>query len=184
MAGLIEKEMMGQAEDPNAMEPGLMEGMESAAQEEPETGEAEGLNQDSDDMSENDPNFQTALQFAMEALYSNGGAKGVSESLKSAPERIGGLADTAYEIISIVDERTDGAVPDELLVLLATRLLEEVVDIGEAAGLDYKPMEVAEAFKLMILRFVQENGGDITELQAAMDQVDPQEIENAALAEG
>jgi hypothetical protein len=95
-----------------------------------------------------------------------------------------GLANTAYEITSIVDERTQGQVPDELFALLATKILQEVADIGGAAGMDYKPADVATALKQMILRYLGEQGMDTTQLQQAMDQVDPEEFNRMAMEGG
>lgn len=127
-----------------------------------------------------DPNYATALKFAMQAMYQNGGAEGVASSLQAAGDPVEGLANTAYEITSIVDERTEGAVPDELFALLATKILEEVADVGIAAGIDYKPSDVAMALKQMILRYLGEQGMDTTQLQQAMDQVDPAEFDRMA----
>lgn len=130
-----------------------------------------------------DPNYTTALKFAMQALYENGGAEGVAQSLRAGGNPVESLANTAYDITGIVEERTDGAVPDELFALLATNILEEVADIGEAAGLDYKPSDVALALKQMILRYLGEQGMDTTQLQQAMDQVDPEEFNRMAAGE-
>ena len=124
--------------------------------------------------------FNTAVEFALSALYENGAAKDIVKSLKSAQDRVDGLADNAYRITEIVDERTDGQVPDEEIAFLGAEILEEVVDIGEAAGLKYTPQEIAAAFKQMILRFLQEQGADTRELEAAMDQVDPKEFDRIA----
>lgn len=131
---------------------------------------------------ETDPAFNAAMQLAMSSLYDNGAAKQIAQQLAANPS-VDALANTAYEITSIVDERTDGGVPDELLALLATNILEEVADIAEAAGVTLKPADLAGALKQMILRFVGEQGGDTTQLQAAMDQVDPAEFDRMAADE-
>lgn len=140
--------------------------------------------QEAPEADENDPNFQQAMQFAMEVLYSKGEAKNVATTLQAkGNDPAQALADTAYEITSVVDERTEGRVPDELLVLLASRILEEVADIAEAAGFKLQPADIAEALKQMILRFLGEQGVDTTQLQAAMDQVDPAEFNKLAEAQ-
>lgn len=161
MAGLIKDEM---APEQSAQMAGA-----------PEMEDAEG-GPDPD----SDPNYRTALKFAMQALYENGAAEGVAKSLSSARDPVEGLANTAYDITGIVEERTDGAVPDELFALLATNILEEVADIGEAAGVDYKPADIALALKQMILRYLGEQGMDTTQLQQAMDQVNPEEFNRMA----
>lgn len=178
MAGLIEQQLMGAGPSPGS-DPRMQEDAAMEAPADPSM----GMEEDSGEFDDENPAFLQALKYAMDALYENDAASSVATALETAQDRVGGLADTTYEIIAVVDERTNGDVPDELLVLLGTKILEEVVDIGDAAGIGYKPAEVAEAFKIMILRFVQENGGDITELQAAMDQVDPAVFDQAAMAE-
>jgi len=135
------------------------------------------------ELDQNNPAFQTAVKLAMQAMYSSNAAGDIAKQLKSAPNPVEGLANVAYEITSVVDERTGGEVPDELIVLLAITILQEVADIGEAAGADVSPQNVAEAFKQMLLRFLGENGMDTTQLQQAMDQVDPAIFDKAASAE-
>lgn len=116
--------------------------------------------------------FEQAVAFVKSALYENGAAKGVAAALKTG-DRVDALAEQAYKIIEIADERTDGAVEDEQIALLAAEVLEDVADIGEAAGLDYKPQEIALAMRQMLIRFMQENGVQTADLEAAMDKVDP-----------
>lgn len=157
MQGLIKQQM---APEQEAMPPEAMEEMDEGEGSDPDT----------------DPGYTTALRFAMQALYENGAADGVAQSLRTASDPVEGLANTAYEIVSIVDERTEGAVPDELFALLGTKILEEVADIGEAAGVKYKGSDIALALKTMILRYLGEQGMDTTQLQQAMDQVDPEEF--------
>lgn len=164
MAGLIQNQMNAQGTPPNGMPP------EEAAEGE---------------VNEQDPNFQTALKYAMEVLYAKGAAKDIAQQVRSAQgDPVEGVANIAYEITSIVDEKTDGAVPDELLVPLAMQVLEEVVEIAEAAGLTLAPTDVAGAFKQMILRYLSEQGVDTSQLQSAMDQIDPAVFEQAAAAGG
>ncbi len=165
MAGLIQKQMAGgaPAEQEAQMPAGAM------------GEEAEGPEPD-----ESDPAFQAAMTYAMEVLYAKGAAKDIAAQLKNAPSPVAGASDIAYEVTSVVDERTDGEVPDELIVLLGMRILEEVVEIADAAGLQMSPVEIADAFKQMLLRYLGEQGMDTTQLQQAMDQVDPALFEKAA----
>lgn len=130
-----------------------------------------------------DPNYQAALEFAMKALYSEKAAKDIAKTLRTSNEPSEALATISYEIMSIIDERTQGAVPDELLALLATNILEEVASIAEAANVPVQPSDLALALKQMILRFLGEQGIDTTQLQQAMDQVNPEEF-NRMAAEG
>ena len=171
MAGLIQQNMTAGASAPAQPQPGM--GQEQMPAEQMPMGEMEeGEGPDPD----SDPGYQQAMAFSMEALYGQEAAKNVAKSLKTGGDPSEALANTAYEIVSIVDERTEGAIPDELLVLFASNILEEVAEIGEAAGMQYRPSDVALALKQMILRFLGEQGVDTTQLQQAMDQVDPEEF--------
>jgi hypothetical protein len=167
MEGLI-KQQMGEQAQPGMAEQQMPMGAEGA---------------DEGELDENNPAFQAAIELAMKALYEKNAAADVAQALKSAPSPVEGLANTAYEIASIADEQTDGQVPDELIVLLGLTVLQEVADIGEAAGVDVSAANLAEAFKQMLLRFLGEQGLDTTQLQQAMDQVDPAVFEQAAQAE-
>jgi len=127
---------------------------------------------------ENDPTFQAAVSLVQDALYANNGADAVAEGLRRANDPVQGLADTAYSIAEVVDERTEGNVPDELIVLLGITILEEVAEIGEAAGLTYTPEQLADAFKRMLLRFLQEQGHDVSQLEQAMAGIGPEAFAN------
>lgn len=157
MAGLINEQMQAPAEQ---------EQMPMGA----EGGEA-GLD---------DPTFQQATQYLQEVLYGQQAAKEISQQLKSAPNLVDGMSSVAYDITGIVDEKTDGNVPDELLVSLAMQVLEEVVEIADATGLNPQPEDVALAFKQMILRYLQEQGLDTSQLDEAMSQVDPSVFRQAS----
>jgi len=186
MAGLIQKNMASSSEVDDAMQqapiqrqsPATMERQEAAAMSKPQPTQAPAPEEGMDP--ESNQGFAKATQFAMEALYANKAANDIAKALRTAPDKVEAMANTAYEIVSITDEKTDGAVPDELLAAFATFVLEEVAEIAEAAGLEVKPSEVALALKQMILRFLGEQGVDTTQLQQAMDQVDPEEFNRAA----
>ena len=119
------------------------------------------------------PAFAQALKFALSVLYKDGAAKNVAKQLRAAKNKVDGPADAAYEITRVVDERTEGAVPREMLGLLGMAILKEVLDIGEAAKMGITPADAAEAFKQMLLRYLGENGADTAQLQQAMDKIDP-----------
>ena len=181
MAGLIQQQMKGpSAEDElNENEPIEGPGPDGSAQHEAAEGEAPEAGDASADAEKN-PVFQQALTFAYEALYAKEAAKDVAQQLKSAQSLADGMADVAYNITSVIDEKTQGQVPDELLVPLGMALLQEVAEVADAAGLSPSPEDVAGAFKTMILRYLGEQGVDTTQLQQAMDQVNPAVFRQAA----
>ena len=160
-------DMMPPDQSPPAPQADPMQSGQQAPQQEQETPNA----------TEDDPAFQAAMKFAMQALYQQGAADNVSAIMKKAPDMVEALSNTAYEMTSVVDEKTQGAVPDELLVLLASRILEEVADIAVASGAEVTPKIVAEAFKVMILRYVGDQGYDTRNLKASMDAVPDNDFE-------
>jgi hypothetical protein len=180
MAGLIQNQMMGNGPSAAQQQPPMEEqAMPAGSPEE----QIAALEAEEGPDPETDPGFQTAMEFAMKALYSDQAAKDIAQSLKSAPDIVEALANTAYEVTSIVDERTDGAVPDDLILVLGMQILGEVVQIGQAAGVEYMPSEIASAFKQMLLRYLGEQGVDTSQLQQSMDEINPQMFDEAAMAE-
>jgi len=178
MAGLIKDQMAPSSEVDDAMQQPPAPGpQDMQAQQQAQEPAGEGVDPESD------PGYQKAAQFAMEALYKNKAAKDIAKAIKTARDPVEALANTAYEIITITDERTNGAVPDEMLAAFATFVLEEISEIAEAAGVPLKPSDVAMALKQMILRYLGEQGVDTTQLQQAMDQVDPEEFNRMAAGE-
>jgi hypothetical protein len=161
MAGLINKQMAG---NPAEMNP--EEQMPNEAQEGPEP-------------DENNPAFVAATKLAMEALYQKGAAQDVAKQIRATQDPVQGMADIAYEMTSVIDERTQGEVPDELMMLLAIKVLTEVGDIAEAAGIQVTAAEISGAFKTMLLRFLGENGMDTSQLDQAMSQIDPKVFEES-----
>ena len=168
MAGLL---------DPNAQQQMPPEQMPPDPMQEPMPEEMPPEEMPEQEADENNPAFQQALYMAKQALYEDGAADTIHEQIKGADDPVEMVANIAYDMTSIIDERTQGEVPDELLVLLASSLLEEVADIAEASGITLTNAEIAKSMKLMILRFVGDQGHDTRALQAAMDQVSDEDIE-------
>lgn len=173
MAGLIRNEMAGQkpAAAPTAPEQPMQGQM-------PPGQEAQG----GEEVDERNPEFIAAMKFALKVLYQSGAAEDIAKQLRAAKNKQEGLANVAYEITSVVDERTDGKVPRELIGLLAMAILNEIVDIAQAAKMDIQPQDAAGAFKDMLLRYLGENGVDTSQLQQGMDQIDPAVFTQAAAA--
>lgn len=173
MKGIISNGMS--EEDPSAAPPPAEDPTAQAQAPEDPTQE--------DGEDENDPGFQQALQFAMSAMYENGAAKNIAEAIRKSQDVAGAIANTAYEIVVITDERTDGEVDDELLMLFVTYIVNEIVDIARAAGVNVTGEDIGAAIKQMILRYLGENGYDTRELQAAMDKFDASSLNSIEAGE-
>lgn len=120
--------------------------------------------------------YDEGMSIVRKALYGAEAAREVAKAMKTAQDPSQGLADTAYQMVTIADEATKGAIPDERLIEFASEVLGEVADIATAAGLEIKGAQIAKAVQIMLLRYVAEQGLDITQLQAAMAKVDPEQV--------
>jgi len=161
MAGLIQQQMANPADQAPAPAP------EQPAGGQPMQAEPGG------EVDERNPEFIAAMKFALKVLYEKQAAGDIAKQLRAAKNKQEALANISYEITTVVDERTDGKVPRELIGLLAMAILKEVIDIGQAAKMEVRPEEAAGAFKDMLLRYLGENGVDTSQLQQGMDQIDP-----------
>jgi hypothetical protein len=132
---------------------------------------------------EDNPQFQAAFQLARQALYEGGAADNIHNQLVKSQNPREDIANITYEIMSIVDERTEGSVPDELLILLMSDILAEVIDIAESSGIQLQPADIGGALKIMINRWGTDQGYDMSELTAAMDQVSDEQINELASQE-
>ncbi|MEY2854663.1 MAG: hypothetical protein RL030_1795 [Pseudomonadota bacterium] len=153
-------------------------GMLGAAQDAPEA--QQGAEPDAG----TDQNYIAAMKMAMTALYGKEAAHDVAKAIKTAKDPVEALANTAYEMVTVVDERTNGAVPDELLIQFASEVLGEVVEIATAAGIKVSGQMIAEATREMLLRYVTEQGIDPTQLREAMGKVDTAKLGAALEKEG
>ena len=127
--------------------------------------------------------YDEGMAIVRKALYGAEAARDMAKALKSAQDPAQGLADAAYQMVTIADEATQGSIPDERLIQFASEVLGEVVDIATAAGVEVKGAQITKAVQIMLLRYVSEQGLDTTQLQAAMSQVDPEKV-GAALDKG
>lgn len=120
--------------------------------------------------------YKAAMAFVMEKLYRAEAARQVADAVKKAPNPAEGLAEFAYEIVTIADERTQGAIGDEEIIEFASEVLGEVAEIAEAAGVKVTGQVIAEATRSMLIRWVTEQGGDPTQLQAEMGKIDTAQL--------
>ena len=125
---------------------------------------------------DNSPAYEQAMSVVREGLYGAEAARDVAKAMRAANDPAEGLATTAYEMVAMADEATQGQVPDEELVSMASEILGEVADIAQAAGIEIKGAVIAKAMQMMLVRYVTEQGMDPTQLQQAMAQVNPDEL--------
>lgn len=134
---------------------------------------------DGGDPNPKDPAYLKAKELAMSKLYEEGAAQQIGKALSKAPSLLQGLVEQSLVLFSSVDEATNGSVPDNLLLLLGLDMLSEVAEIADAAGLPVDSATVAAAVQKFILAVVQDMGGDTTEVEQAMSQIDPAQVGSA-----
>lgn len=154
---------------------GIMGGAAPGADEEvevPEGEEREGGGPDGDEQEGGSGNeaYDAGMQLVRQALYEQGGAKDIAKTL-TGDNPAQALAEQAYKIIEIADERTMGEIPDDMLVEFAIDVLSEVAEIAEAAGGRIDGSVIAEAFSSMLKKFLESQGLDGTQVAQAMDQM-------------
>lgn len=115
--------------------------------------------------------YQQGMDIVQKSLYGAEAAREVAKAMQAAQDPAEGLANTAYEMVTIADEATQGAIPDDRVIEFASEVLGEVVDIAQAAGVEVKGAVIAKAVQLMLVRYVTEQGMDPSQLQQAMAQV-------------
>lgn len=120
--------------------------------------------------------YEQGMALVREALYGAEAARDVAQAMKVSQNPPEALAMTAYEMVTIADEGTNGAIPDEELIAFASEVLGEVADIANAAGIEVKGVTIAKAMQMMLVRYVTEQGMDPTQLQQAMAQVNTEEL--------
>lgn len=125
---------------------------------------------------ESDENFVKAVNFARKVLYKDGGSDKINQIVQKMPNPSSHLATLAYEISGQADAATGGMVMDENLVSLATMVLSDVFEIAEASGVPVEPAQMAEAFKSMALKYLQENGIPTEQIEKAMSQLGPEQF--------
>lgn len=120
--------------------------------------------------------YDAAMTIVRESLYGAEAARDMAKAIKGAQDPATGLAEAAYQLVSIADEATEGTIPDERLVEFASETLSEVAEIADASGIEIKGAVIAKAMQMMLVRWVTEQGLDPTQLQAEMAKIDPEQL--------
>jgi hypothetical protein len=91
------------------------------------------------------------------------------QMLRDASDLPRALAQAAYALVAMVDEKTQGLIADEDLAEVGADTLGVVAEIAEQEGLQIGSREVAAATNLMIRQYLEENG-EVEALQAMQEQ--------------
>ena len=141
--------------------------------------EDQGAMDDGGDV-QNDPAFVAAYEWMKEKLYGERAADSIVDIARSNANPMPFLVDMAYALTEQADAATDSQVMEENLVSLGTLALGEVLQVAVEAGAQLDPAAMANGLKEMVLRFLREVGADTSQLEQAMAQVSPEQINQLA----
>jgi len=133
--------------------------------------EAEG--QEFDDES---PEYMRAKELMLSKLYEEGAAQGLAEALKTASSPVQGIVQQAMNLVDVMEQVTQGSVPDEEVMSFVMEILQEVIEIAQASGISVRNADIAAAVSEVLAQVVENLGGDASAIREEMGSIDPEEI--------
>lgn len=109
---------------------------------------------------------------AMKAMYEAGAIEDIISIVQNAKYPAQGLADVTFDMLSSIDEKSGGTIPEELFGPAASEILGLIVEDCQRLGLDVGGRDIALATQLLVLRLLEESGQDVSQMRASMNQVD------------
>lgn len=159
-------------------------GMEADEQErglEPESHEStEGDGDDGEEGMKN-PAYRKARELMLSKLYEEGAAKGVAQAIRQAQSAVQGIVDQSMSLGQVMDDVTQGSVPDDLVMSFMLDITQEVVDIATASGIQVQPADMAQAVQEVLAQTIEAFGGDASQVRQEMGGMDPNEVGAAAV---
>lgn len=130
---------------------------------------------------EDDPGYESAVNFFMTRLYEEGASDSVVEAVRVNPDDVAGtVAQLAFEITGEADAQAEPPMMEENIIPLALLILSELWEVAAAAlkmpAEEIDDAEMAASFKTMLYRYLEESGVDTTELRSAMDAITPEQF--------
>lgn len=120
--------------------------------------------------------YKAALKLAKTKLYEEGAGEGLMKAMQSAPSVGQALAEQTLTMMEMLDQMTNGSVPDEEVIMLGIELMGEVAEIAEAGGVQVSGREIASGMRQMLTGLVSAMGGDASEVEAAMAMVPDEQV--------
>lgn len=118
-----------------------------------------------------DPALLEAYKWVHTKLYSEEFGARISDAIKSQQGSAKLLANIAYKLAQGADTATGGNIAEENLVALGIFTLNEVYEIAEASGGQVDAAALNEAFKAMVVMWLQDQGQDTSQIEQAMNAV-------------
>lgn len=89
------------------------------------------------------------------------------------------LANMAYDITKMIDEKAGGVLDEELIVPAAADVLGQIAEAAQVAKIPVKGREIAMATRIMLERYMTEQGEDPQQVKGMFDNVNHDEIGNS-----
>ena len=128
------------------------------------------------DLEEKDPAYLQAMELMLSKLYEEGAAQGIAQALQSAPDPVQGIVEQTMNMVEVLEDATQGSVPDELVMLVVMNIIEEIVGIAQASGMQVGGREIAEVVREVLAQVVENLGGDSSAIREEMGAIDPNEV--------
>lgn len=122
------------------------------------------------------PEFLRAREMMLSKLYEEGAAQGIGQALAAAPGVVQGIVDQSMALVDAMEEATQGSVPDEEAMAFVMDIVQEVVEIAQASGIQVRNAEIASAVGEVLAQVVENLGGDSKAIREEMANIDPEEI--------
>lgn len=143
--------------------------------------EAEGLPVDEagGEDPEQNPAYKQALEMMLSKLYEEGAAEQLGQALAQAPDKVKGIAEQTLMLLDVMEQMTDGSVPDELVMPFVMEATQEVIKIAQMAGVNLGNADLAVAIGEILAGVVENLGGDSSAIRQEMASLDHNEIGRA-----
>lgn len=128
------------------------------------------------DMSDGDPAYQQAKELLLTKLYEEGAAEQIAQAMAAAPDPVQGVVEQIMALLDVMEQATQGSVPDELVMSFVLEVTQEMVDIAQGAKLPIGNKEVAVITREVMAGVVDSLGADSTAIREEMGSIDPEQV--------
>lgn len=136
------------------------------------------------DDAESNPAYLKAKELMLSKLYEEGVADGLGQAILAAPDPLQGVIDQVMALLDVMEQATQGSVPDELVMPFVVDTISEVVEIAEKVGVQLAEDQIAVVVREVLAQVVETLGGDSTAIREEMASIDPAEVARQAMAQG
>lgn len=136
----------------------------------------EGPITDSEATPEEQQEFDRAMVFIGRILYDQEGLVEFVAQIREADDPARELATVAMTVMKAADQRTQGLIPETMLVPIATETLGLIAEGAIKAGVPLDGAAVAQAAQYMVEDFMQEFGASPDEVEQLRSMIDTKSI--------